>query len=43
MSSIATEDSIPEEMDHPEVAVRMPMVNEVEFLMTSEPRISLKA
>ena len=43
MSSIATQHSIPEEMDHPEVAVSMPMVNEVQLLMASEPRISLKA
>ena len=40
--SIGTENPIPEEMDHCEIAVRMPMMNEVQFLFTSEPCKSLK-
>lgn len=35
--SISTENSIPEEMDHGEVLVRMPVMNEVQFLLASEP------
>ena len=36
-SSIGTENSIPEEMDHREIAVRVPVMNEVQFLFPSEP------
>src|SRR5256885_2491102 len=35
--SIGTEDPIPEEMDHREIAVRVPVMNEVQFLFPSEP------
>src|SRR5713226_413982 len=35
--SIGTEDPIPEEMDHREIAVRVPVMNEVQFLFASEP------
>ena len=35
--SIGTENPIPEEMDHREIAVRVPMMNEVQFLFASEP------
>ena len=40
--SIGAENPIPEEMDHCEIAVRMPMMNEVQFLFPSEPCKSLK-
>ena len=40
--SISTENPIPEEMDHREIAVRVPMMNEVQFLFPSEPCKSLK-
>ena len=40
--SIGTENPIPEEMDHREIAVRMPMMNEVQFLFPSEPCKPLK-
>ena len=40
--SIGTEDPIPEEMDHREIAVRMPVMNKVQFLFPSEPCKSLK-
>lgn len=40
--SIGTENSIPEEMDHCEIDVRMPVVNEVQFLFASEPCKPLK-
>jgi hypothetical protein len=30
--SIGTENPIPEEMDHREIAVRVPVMNEVQFL-----------
>jgi len=36
--SIGTENSIPEEMDHREIGVRVPVMNEVKFLFASEPR-----
>lgn len=36
-SSIGTENPIPEEMDHREIAVRVPVMNEVQFLFASEP------
>src|SRR6266852_5161518 len=35
--SISTENPIPEEMDHREIAVRVPVMNEVQFLFASEP------
>ena len=35
--SIGTENPIPEEMDHREIAVRMPVMNEMQFLFPSEP------
>src|SRR5271169_520868 len=39
---IGTENPIPEEMDHREIAVRVPVVNEVQFLFASEPCKPLK-
>jgi hypothetical protein len=33
---------IPEEMDHREIAVRVPVMNEMQFLFPSEPCKSLK-
>jgi hypothetical protein len=39
--SISTENPIPEEMDHREIAVRVPVMNEVQFLFPSEPCKSL--
>ena len=41
-ASIGTEDPIPEEMDHREIAVRVPVMNEVQFLFASEPCKPLK-
>ena len=35
--SIGTENPIPEEMDHREIAVCVPVMNEVQFLFPSEP------
>src|SRR5947209_720592 len=35
--SIGTKNSIPEEMDHREIGVRMPMMDEVQLLLASEP------
>jgi hypothetical protein len=35
--SIGAENPIPEEMDHREIAVRVPVMNEVQFLLPSEP------
>src|SRR6202021_1071644 len=40
--SIGTENPIPEEMDHREIAVRVPVMNEVQFLFASEPCKPLK-
>jgi hypothetical protein len=40
--SIGTENLIPEEMDHREIAVRVPVMNEVQFLFPPEPRKPLK-
>jgi hypothetical protein len=40
--SIGTENLIPEEMDHREIGVRVPVMNEVQFLFPSEPRKPLK-
>ena len=39
---IGTENSIPEEMDHGKIAVRVPVMNEVQFPFPSEPRKPLK-
>ena len=41
--SIGTENPIPEEMDHSEIAVRVTMMNEVQFLFASEPCKPLKS
>ena len=35
--SIGTENFVPEEMDHREIGVRVPVMNEVKFLFASEP------
>src|SRR5216684_944307 len=40
--SISAENSIPEEMDHREIAVRVLVMNEVQFLFASEPCKPLK-
>jgi hypothetical protein len=40
--SIGTENPIPEEMDHREIAVRVPVMNEVQLLFASEPCKPLK-
>ena len=40
--SISTEDPIPEEMDHRKIAVRVPVMNEVQLLFSSEPCKPLK-
>src|SRR5215470_8980662 len=40
--SIGTKNLIPEEMDHREIAVRVPVMNEMQFLFPSEPCKSLK-
>jgi len=40
--SIGTENPIPEEMDHREIAVCVPVMNEVQFLFPSEPCKPLK-
>jgi hypothetical protein len=37
------ENSIPEEMDHREIGVRMPVMNKVQFLFAPEPCKPLKA
>src|SRR4051794_1855042 len=39
---IGTENSIPEEMDHGKIAVRVPVMNEVQLPFPSEPRKPLK-
>jgi hypothetical protein len=40
--SIGTEQPIPEEMDHREIAGRVPVMNEVQLLFASEPCEPLK-
>ena len=40
--SISTKNPIPEEMDHREIAVRVPVMNKMQFLFPSEPCKSLK-
>jgi hypothetical protein len=40
--SIGTKNPIPEEMDHREIAVRVPVMNEMQLLFPSEPCKSLK-
>jgi hypothetical protein len=42
-SSVGTENSIPKEMNHREIAVRVPVMNEVQLLFPSEPRKLLKS
>jgi hypothetical protein len=39
---MGTENPIPGEMDHREIAVRVPVMNEVQFLFASEPCKPLK-
>ena len=41
-ASVGPEDSIPEEVDHCEVTVRVPVMNEVQCLLASEPCKTLK-
>jgi hypothetical protein len=41
--SIGAENPIPEEMDHREIAICVPVMNEVQLLFSSEPRKSLKS
>ena len=41
-ASICPENPIPKEIDHREIAVRMPMMNKVQFLLASEPCKPLK-
>ena len=41
--SIGAENPIPEEVNDTKIAVRMPVMNKVQFLLASEPRKSLKA
>src|SRR5260370_35245989 len=41
-TSIGTKNSIPEEMDHREIAVRVPVMNEMQLLFPSEPCKFLK-
>jgi len=36
--SIGTENFVPEEMEHREIGVCVPVMNEVKFLFASEPR-----
>jgi hypothetical protein len=40
--SVGTENPIPEEMNHREIAVRVPVMNEVQFLFPPEPCKLLK-
>ena len=40
--SISSENPIPEEMDHREILVRMPVMNKVQFLLAPEPRKPLE-
>src|SRR5207253_2682926 len=40
--SIGTKNPIPEEMNHREIAVGVPVMNEMQFLFPSEPCKSLK-
>jgi hypothetical protein len=42
-SSIGTEHPVPKEMDHREIAVRVPVMNEVQLLFPSEPCKPLKS
>jgi hypothetical protein len=42
-SSVGTENSIPKEMNHREIAVRVPVMNEVQLLFPSEPSKPLKS
>ena len=40
--SIRTEHPIPKEMNHPEITLRVPVVNEMQLLFASEPCKPLK-
>jgi hypothetical protein len=40
--SVGTENPIPEEVNHRKIAVRVVVMNEVQFLFPSEPSKSLK-
>jgi hypothetical protein len=42
-ASVSPKNPIPEEIDHREIAVRVPVVSEVEFLLASEPCKTPKA
>ena len=41
--SISAENPIPEEVNYTEIAIRMAVMNKVQFLLASEPRKPLKA
>ncbi len=41
--SVSAENLIPEEVNYTKIAIRMTVMNKVQFLLTSEPRKSLKA
>jgi hypothetical protein len=41
-ASIGTENPVPKEMDHREITVRVPVMDEMQFLLPSEPCKSLK-
>ena len=40
--SIGTEDLIPEEVNYTKIAIRVTVMNEVQFLLASEPRKPLQ-
>jgi hypothetical protein len=40
--SIGTENLIPEEVNYTKITIRVPVMNEVQFLLASEPRKPLK-
>ena len=40
--SIGTEDLVPEEVNYTKIAIRVTMMNKVQFLLASEPRKPLK-
>ena len=42
-ASVSPKNPIPEKIDHREIAVRVPVVSEVEFLLASEPCKTPKA
>src|SRR4030088_3229109 len=41
-TSVGTENPIPEDMDHREIAISVPVMNKVKFLFPSEPSKPLK-